>query len=241
MALLPAIFIFFTLVSVFSHLATVILLRNLDTGRFLLRLLVLSPAHIAIVLLFLPLLYGELEILRSFYPQPGFTLPAPIDFWVQYAPPSAVISFLITTITMVIKTNYSMARGRMDALVGEVKGSPDPGLSDPSILTIKSGEDHIPMDPERILYISAHGSRVVIHTSGGEWETYRRLSEYEKVLGTEGFYRIHRSFLINLKYLKKIRYNAGGSYLAFLNDSENTTLPVGRSRAMGLKQILGMK
>lgn len=66
--------------------------------------------------------------------------------------------------------------------------------------------------PDRILYIESRLHKLVffvLEDGVKEYSRYERLDTMQTVLGGKGFYRIHQSFLVNMKYVKTIeRYKA---------------------------------
>ena len=65
---------------------------------------------------------------------------------------------------------------------------------------------------DRILYVESRLHKVIFFvTEDGikEYYLYDKLDNIEKMLTAYGFYRIHQSFLVNMKYVKKVeRYRA---------------------------------
>ena len=86
-----------------------------------------------------------------------------------------------------------------------------------------------------ILYISAHGKISVVHTIKREYKLPRLIRELAEVLPAD-FFRIHKSFIVNLTKVIQMKYFSGGSYTVLLNDDEKTTLPVSRSVRDKLKK-----
>jgi len=61
------------------------------------------------------------------------------------------------------------------------------------------------LEINEIIYISAQGSYTIIHTeSNGEMMFSRRLNTFEHLEKENDFYRVHRSFLVNLHKVKKV-------------------------------------
>ncbi|MBD5485799.1 MAG: response regulator transcription factor [Lachnospiraceae bacterium] len=58
---------------------------------------------------------------------------------------------------------------------------------------------------EDIIYAEVFNRKVMLHTTGGDIEYYGKLTELSEQTG-EDFYRTHRAYLVNLKYVEK--YNA---------------------------------
>ena len=77
-------------------------------------------------------------------------------------------------------------------------------------IIISSNGKHIQMIPEDIVYAEVFNRKVVIHTIHQTVEYYGKLKELEEKLGDD-FYRPHRAYLVNFKYVRK--YDASNIYL----------------------------
>ena len=85
-----------------------------------------------------------------------------------------------------------------------------------------------------ISYIKADGHYSEIHLATDE-EMYLHSKNIEslQLLLPEQFQRIHRSYIVNIKLVKRLLVVAGGRYLAELKDG--TEVPIGRSRYQSFK------
>ncbi len=88
-----------------------------------------------------------------------------------------------------------------------------------------------------ILYVQAEGNYSWFHLTNGEQILVSKtLKDYEQLLADFGFYRIHQSNLVNLRYIKRYLKGEGGS-VVMTNDDE---LTVSRRKKAGfLKKFLG--
>lgn len=68
-------------------------------------------------------------------------------------------------------------------------------------ILIKSGEKHIRLERKDILYVESKGRKLLIADRSGKYEIYGVLGKWEDRLG-DRFYRCHRSYLVNLKYVR---------------------------------------
>jgi len=83
-----------------------------------------------------------------------------------------------------------------------------------------------------IIFIQADGSySKVIMNNNKSLSTSKNLSSFEKVIPGDCFLRVHRSYIVNLKYLRKIYNNEDKIVL------NNIEIPVSRSK----KRILWEK
>ena len=92
------------------------------------------------------------------------------------------------------------------------------------------------VEVKNIRYLEADSNYTIIHLSGLEKiVSSKSLGEFEKVLDTDLFFRIHKSTIINLNYLKAFSSYQG--YFAVLDD--NTKLPVSRRRFLEFREKVG--
>ena len=94
------------------------------------------------------------------------------------------------------------------------------------------------VDVDTIRYLEADSNYTILHLSGlDKIISSKSLGEFEKVLDTKKFFRIHKSNIINLNYLKGFSSYQG--YFALLDD--NTKLPISRRRFSEFRDLVGMQ
>ena len=76
---------------------------------------------------------------------------------------------------------------------------------------LNSRGSHIRLCVSDIIFAEVYGARIIVHTRTDEIEYYGHLSELEKLVG-DGFFRTHRGYLVNVRFVKK--YDAGKCYMA---------------------------
>lgn len=84
-------------------------------------------------------------------------------------------------------------------------------------------EGQVELMLSRILYIETQGHRNVFHLAETRYHLYKTLDALETELKPYGFIRIHRSFLVNLRYVEQI-----SSYVLELSNGEELTVPKAR-------------
>lgn len=77
-------------------------------------------------------------------------------------------------------------------------------------IMIKTGGVNRKVQISKIIYVEVFNRKVMIHSVDGEIEYYGRLSDLEMQLG-EDFFRPHRAYLVNFKYI--VKYDASAIYL----------------------------
>ena len=71
-------------------------------------------------------------------------------------------------------------------------------------VVINSGGNIYFLHPVDLVYIESYRNKIVAHCHDRTLEAYGSLAFYEERLSGEGFYRCHRSFLINLRYISRL-------------------------------------
>lgn len=87
-------------------------------------------------------------------------------------------------------------------------------------IDIQSGTAHIRINLMELIYAEVYNRKTIIHTKTKDIEYYGQLSALEKIVGKE-FYRIHRSYLVNMKYIE--RYDKANLILV-----NGDTVPIAR-------------
>lgn len=101
-------------------------------------------------------------------------------------------------------------------------------------ISIPTNERMILAEPEEILYVQAHRGACLVHFQGNSVRCKYKLAEIEDRL-PESFLRIHKSYIINHKYLTSLDIRRGGKYTFNL---DNIALPGGRVYYQDIKSKL---
>jgi two-component system LytT family response regulator len=80
---------------------------------------------------------------------------------------------------------------------------------------------------EEISYFEADGDYVKVHSNEKSYLIRRTVRELEKELDPSIFQRIHRSFIINLDFVKVLRPHMNGEY--FITLDNNTEIKTSRT------------
>ncbi|MBP3620349.1 MAG: LytTR family transcriptional regulator DNA-binding domain-containing protein [Lachnospiraceae bacterium] len=74
-----------------------------------------------------------------------------------------------------------------------------------------------------IIYIETFKHKNIFHTTTKDYSIYRKLSDIEKDFVNQDFLRAHISYLVNMKYIKKI-----SSYVLTLSNGKELSVPKSR-------------
>ncbi len=84
---------------------------------------------------------------------------------------------------------------------------------------------------KEILYLEAQNQNILIRTADRTYTVRYNLGDYEQELAKDGFFRIHRGYLVSLRHIKSL-----GKHEVTL--SGNVMLPVSRTKEKALKEAL---
>jgi two-component system, LytTR family, response regulator LytT len=104
-------------------------------------------------------------------------------------------------------------------------------------LAIESNGEFVYIEPKEILYLYRDEKLTILKTKNQDYETKTPLKELEMKLLNYGFYRIHKSFLVNLEYVTRLTPWFNGAYQLEIVGS-NEMLSVSRNYVKGLRMRL---
>ncbi len=105
------------------------------------------------------------------------------------------------------------------------------------MLVSKEEENHL-LDVSRISYIESLERKTFVYTEDDVYESKLKLYEMEEKLCRSGFFRISKSCLVNLKYIKSIRNDVERRLRLTLKNGEQVL--VSRQYAEEIKRRLGV-
>ncbi len=95
-------------------------------------------------------------------------------------------------------------------------------------LQVKSGDRILLIDTEDIVFFEAKDEYTFLHTVNQEYIIDLTLADLEEKLDKGSFIRIHRSSIINVKFIRELVKWFGGKYKVRLKDKGQTELVVSR-------------
>jgi ABC-2 type transport system ATP-binding protein len=94
------------------------------------------------------------------------------------------------------------------------------------------------VNPSDILYAAAEGGRSFLQTAEARLPSQFTLSELEERLARSGFFRAHRSYLVNLQHVREVIPYTRNSFSLILDDPAGTEIPLSKSAAGELRELL---
>lgn len=109
----------------------------------------------------------------------------------------------------------------------------------PNIIVARKDEAFHPLQVERIQYFEADGNTVYCHADGQRYEAQEKLYELEARFQEKSFFRINKSFIVNVAWIRDILPGFGGRLILRLKGN-STELEVSRNYVGDFKAFLGM-
>ena len=156
-----------------------------------------------------------------------------IDFLLKPIDPKDLISTV-----NILEENLKNKLFTTDSQLQSTKTSIETKTSDYNFIAIPSTKkiDFIKIDD--ILYFESDGRYTIIHLRDKTtFFVSKNIGEYDKILAPKYFFRIHKKYLINLKYIININ-NSDGSHCELVG---NLVLPVAKRRKEDLVSFLNIK
>lgn len=107
-------------------------------------------------------------------------------------------------------------------------------------IPVEKGGRKLLLQVGEIFYIMAKDDYSYIYTNEERYLSTISLAQLETRLEPQGFFRVHRRFVVNLSQVKEIVPMYGGTMLLTLKDKNATQVPASRRRVPTLKRALGL-
>ena len=113
-----------------------------------------------------------------------------------------------------------------------------PSVSDPmeSKIAIRFNRKVIFTDTRDIIYIETSGRGCRIHTRTSSYAENVLIGDYEKRLTHLGFFRIHKSYLVNLAFVSEVFPWANNGLALKLDGCGSEIFPIGREKTKTFRQ-----
>lgn len=104
-------------------------------------------------------------------------------------------------------------------------------------LSVSLDKHVVLLDIKDISYIETIDGNCIIHSKQKQYTSTQPLSYFEKRLASFRFFRIHKSYLVNLNELVEFFQWNLGTYCVKLRNYENQNLPVSRKQIKLLREV----
>ncbi len=127
---------------------------------------------------------------------------------------------------------------KLDRLVQMVEDRP---VTQKSKLLVKSGGRLFLVDSDAVVYASIEDGVISIVTRELEGQSnYRTVEELQSNLDPKTFWRVHRSYLVNINRIKEVVPWFKSSYQLKMEDRKQTEIPVSRAQTRKLRELLNL-
>lgn len=100
-----------------------------------------------------------------------------------------------------------------------------------SKLLVEENQRMYVIDPETIMYAVREERSLLLYTATNTYTSKMTLQQLEGKLQAHAFFRIHRSYLVNLHFVLEVIPWFNGTYNLVIKNQQRTQLPVSRSSA----------
>ena len=177
-------------------------------------------------------------------PLPHFVLATAYD---QYALEAFRLEALDYLLKPVEKDRLALTIDRARKIVAEkAKGSaselpaqaPRPTPARTKLLVKSNGRNFI-IDAHDVIYATINDGLITVVSPTVEGESnYRTIEELQSNLDPEIFWRVHRSFLVNINRIKEVIPWFKSSFQLRMDDRKHTEIPVSRVQTKRLRALL---
>lgn len=108
-------------------------------------------------------------------------------------------------------------------------------------LSVNTDRKIILIDIDQIVYAESAGKKSLLHTRSGDYTDGRLLGDLEKKLEFYGFFRVHKSFLVNPDYIIEMFPWASSSLALRMQGFEQDIIPVGREKLKAFRRMMDIK
>ncbi|HLJ49992.1 MAG TPA: LytTR family DNA-binding domain-containing protein [Bryobacteraceae bacterium] len=106
-------------------------------------------------------------------------------------------------------------------------------------LLVKSNNRNFIVDAQEIIYATINDGLITVVTSAVEGESnYRTIEELQSNLDPDVFWRVHRSFLVNINRIREVIPWFKSSFQLRMDDRKHTEIPVSRVQTKRLRALL---
>ena len=130
------------------------------------------------------------------------------------------------------------AHEKLDRLVQMMEERP---VAQKSKLVVKSGGRLFLVDSDDVIYASIQDGVISIVTRDMEGQSnFRTVEELQGSLNPKTFWRVHRSYLVNVNRIKEVVPWFKSSYQLRMQDRKQTEVPVSRAQTKRLRELFNL-
>ena len=120
---------------------------------------------------------------------------------------------------------------------------PEPALPKPALqrskLLVRSNQRNFIVDAQDVVYATIDDGLITVVASNLEGQSnYRTIEELQSNLDPDTFWRVHRSYLVNIHRIKEVIPWFKSSFQLRMDDKKQTEIPVSRVQTKRLRALL---
>jgi len=154
----------------------------------------------------------------------------------------------VETVTSIAMTNEAEAPAPVEASDAEPDDLPLPSSESPfqtypmriEKIPAKVNDKIILFDPTEILFIESNEGVSQLHVNEGVFACTIKLGDLEEKLGLFGFFRCHRSYIVNLQHVREVITWTRNSYSLILDDKSKSSIPLSKGKFDELRTLIGI-
>jgi two-component system, LytTR family, response regulator LytT len=175
-------------------------------------------------------------------PLPHFILATAYD---QYALDAFRLEALDYLLKPIEKDRLALTIERASKVITEKSkiAQPEAPLPKPmsqrTKLLVKSSNRNFIVDAQDVVYATIDDGLITVVATGVEGESnYRTIEELQSNLDPDTFWRVHRSFLVNIHRIREVIPWFKSSFQLRMDDKKQTEIPVSRVQTKRLRALL---
>jgi two-component system LytT family response regulator/two-component system response regulator LytT len=175
-------------------------------------------------------------------PMPHFILATAYD---QYALEAFRLDALDYLLKPIERERLALSVERAHKAVAEKtkptqpEPTPSKGGVQRTKLLVKSSNRNFIVDAQDVIYATIEDGLITVVATGVEGESnYRTIEELQSNLDPDTFWRVHRSFLVNIHRIREVIPWFKSSFQLRMDDKKQTEIPVSRVQTKRLRALL---
>lgn len=125
--------------------------------------------------------------------------------------------------------------------IQEIKGAREKAMPESVMgkIMVNSGTGFLVLNADDIIYIETEKRSCRIHTKDNSYLENESMGFYEHRLKSNGFFRIHKSYLVNLNKVEEMIPGYNNGYALKMKYFRKESLPIGRTQLKEFRQLFG--
>jgi two-component system, LytTR family, response regulator LytT len=170
-------------------------------------------------------------------PLPHFILTTAFD---QYAVEAFRLQALDYLLKPIEKERLAESIGRVRRTLEEKEPEPDKAAPQQRTkLLVRANNRNLIIDAQELIYATIDDGTITMVTAQFEGQSnYRTIEELQSNLDPNLFWRVHRSFLVNINKIREVIPWFKSSFQLKMDDKKQTEIPVSRIQTRRLRTLL---